>query len=346
METWEQGDFIDDVKLDNSFIPGPNKSYTGIYEVKGGENDQDPTNNFVSFRFKTDKSIVSKNGDKYSINSGFAPQGTLTYEIGTCFYIPQGGKVAATGMQFSLADPHNMHESNSFVLGINLYRWSKGGMKGDVNGDFQANVNEYERIVDTFFTVDQKYSLFDLIEVPFDEGIVFEEDTYYFVTVNYFSPVYDLPFFIAASEEINYVARYENSLAEGRPTYVSMLRRGLDSDFEVNAWGLLRVPYIQLKVDGFTDTEELVVEELPVNLYPNPANNKIFVDLTNAYPGSGLAYEIYDICGRLAMPRQTVVGYVSHLPIDISHLDNGIYNLQVISEKQVTVRKFVVANKN
>ena len=329
------GEFGPAINFPQTFVPEANKAYTAFYEVTGANDDQNPNNNIVSFRFRTDKNYFSKNKDKYSMNGGFAPQGVfLNYEIGNCYYIPEGGKVAATGMQFALADPDDLYEIG-FTLGINLYRWSKGGNKGDVNGDLRANTNEFEKVVDTFFTVNEKYYLFDIIEVPFSGELIFEEDTYYFVTVDYFAPVNGAPFFIAASEEVNYSAAYEKSLSEGRPAYVSMLRKGLESDFEVNAWGLLRIPFIQLKVDGFTETEPVAVGEGSISLFPNPAADIIYLDLTIADIRSGLAYEIYDICGRLVQPRQTVAGYVSQLPIDISQLDDGIYNLHVISEGQV-----------
>ena len=79
-----------------------------------------------------------------------------------------------------------------------------------------------------------------------------------------------------------------------------------------------------------------------LEVYPNPASDELYLDIRNAESKGGLAIEIYDICGRLALPRQNVEGYVSHLPIDISQLDNGIYNLQVVSEDQVIVKQFIV----
>ncbi|MEO1262371.1 MAG: T9SS type A sorting domain-containing protein [Bacteroidota bacterium] len=339
------GDYSESESFPDSFLPEPNMAYTAYYEVHSENEDQDPRNNHQSFRFKTDRKLLSKNKDKYSMSGGFAPSGlALIYEIGTCFFIPEGGKVAATGMQFGLDDPFDLFEIG-INLGVNLYKWSKDGNKGDVNGDFFANTNEFEKVAENFITINEKIFLYENIEVPFLDEIVFEENTYYFVTVEYLAPVNGAPFFIAASEEINYAATFEKSEEEGRPAFVSVLRKGLEQDFKMNPWGLLRIPYIQLMVDEFTDATEIPQKQFPLKIFPNPTTNKLYMDLTIDEFRGGLAYEIYDICGRLAQPRQTVDGYVSQLPIDVSRLDNGIYNLHVIFEDKVKVEKFVVATQ-
>ena len=343
-------DFI----FDKKFTPQPNQSYTGYYFVKGEGAEENPSDNQVSFRFSTKGTVYSKNKDKYSINGGFTPLENifqLEFEIGNCFFIPPGSNVTAPSMFFSINNPRQLFENDNeddvdFL--INLYRWKSGSNFADANGDFLANPDEFDEIAESVYTLAGGLLPWEVITVPFPDAIPLEDSTYYFVTVNYFSPVISngapARFFISASEEINYAAMFDQSVACDLPAFTSLLRVGFDQDFRINPWGLLRTPFIGLNIGGPVAVDDVFQKQVSINLYPNPAADQIVIDFSDENIKGDLAIEIYDICGLLVQRRQNVNGYVSQLPIDISQLADGMYNLHVISEKQILTKKFVVTN--
>ncbi|HHM20624.1 MAG TPA: T9SS type A sorting domain-containing protein [Bacteroidetes bacterium] len=343
------GGYSADTLFPTTFTPEPDRAYTVYYTTQGNGTDENPADNVASFRFHTQGDVFSKNKNQYSINSGFAPVTTdVRYEIGNCFYIPEGSNISAVGMQFAFVDAFDFAGLNVF-LGIRLYRWSKGNNHGDANGDMVANADEFEKVAEALYQVESGLFPWDVIEVPFEEPVILNEDTYYFTTVEYSSPGViagqQLPFFISASEEINYTGTFDAAEKTGHSVYGSMLRLWGETGFEVNAWGPLRIPFIRLITSPATPVRETRPKELQVKVYPNPASGKMLATLQNSRPGSRIAFGIYDICGRLVLPRQYCDGGVSHFTIDVSGLRNGIYLLQVIAENHASTREFVVANR-
>ena len=163
----------------------PDQSYTGFYMVKSENIEENPIDNTTSFRFNTKGNTYSKNREFYSINGGFAPNTNpfdLRYEIGNCFYIPAGSNVAATAVEFAIANSRGLLEVNPdepVSLEVNLYRWSSGSNWGDANGDFQANANEFDRLAETEYIIEQGLNFWDRITVPLPDNIPLENDTYY-----------------------------------------------------------------------------------------------------------------------------------------------------------------------
>ena len=342
----EPGAYSSDTFFSKKFLPLPHRAYTVFYTVEGDGFEEYEKDNRVVFRFNTQSATYSKNSGRYSINGGFTPvSNDLRYEIGNCFYMPPGSDATALSMQFAISNGRQMYEFDDDVsFGINLYQWQNG----DANGDFLANLDEYEKIAETIYQLEADLLPWEVITVPFPDPVPLEAGAYYFVTVNYFSPAsanfQQMPFFIASSEEINYSSVYYQSLEGGQPAFTSMLRLWGESDFEANAWGLLRIPYLNLNVEPTTPSIDVFAEEDFVSLFPNPTAGQLNIEFLNDKITNGTAIEIYDICGQLALPRQNLTGYVSQIPIDVSQLRSGMYNLRVTSRHKAISKKFVVAS--
>lgn len=337
------------IAFSKKFIPKQGFSYTGYYIVTSEQEDESPRDNVASFQFKTTGNILSKNKDRFSISSGFTPESqNVRYEIGNCFFIPPGADLKAMSVTFALANAAQIADEPTNVR-VNLYQWKNDVGTGDVNGDYLANEMEYQKVAEETYTLaDNTLSMWDTIQVSFSSAVTLEDSSYYFATIDYYDPAiyqgFIMPFFISGSEEINYNAMFYQSEATELPRYVSMLRLFGSPDFQVNGWGLMRVPFVQLNVDFSTATTDPEEEPISFILYPNPTADQIYLSLTDDQNRGKIAYEIYDICGRLVLARQNVLGYVSHLPIDVSQLGNGLYTLRVIVGSQTTNQLFVKTN--
>ena len=86
------------------------------------------------------------------------------------------------------------------------------------------------------------------------------------------------------------------------------------------------------------DTKEELTEET-INIYPNPVNNKLHISLNNENSFSQYSLLITDITGK----RHLELNQNSNeFTIDTSKLVDGLYILQLVGDKGVLTKKFVV----
>jgi hypothetical protein len=344
------GEVAGDVVFSKKFTPPPVPAkYTCTYWAAADEPDQDFTNNRVRWKFEVTQGTYSKAPGLCEINGYFTPNQTLVYEAGTCFFVPEGSKLAATSLSFAYKNASQLASPpGDAILQTTLYRWKTDSTYADANVDTIANFNEYEIIAIN----EHKVKATDnnkIINVPIDfenESVPLEDSTYYFVTVGYLHPVSnangEIPFFIGGSEEIDYTSTFWLSYQLGIPAYVSMLRLGNDNFFRANAWALRRIPFVQLHVQQITETKELPPEPVELELFPNPAVDLVYLKSDLKEMQRQVSVEIFDICGRLVQARHFENTFVSQLPIGVNFLSNGSYTLRVLTENQIGTARLVV----
>ncbi len=85
-------------------------------------------------------------------------------------------------------------------------------------------------------------------------------------------------------------------------------------------------------------------EELDFSLYPNPAKEKIFIELINS--GSPFSVAIINAAGKTVQNDEFNIARTS-MPvisksIDISALSHGVYVLQIISNEKILTKRFII----
>jgi type IX secretion system substrate protein len=339
---------IDDTVFQKKFLPPLTPgAYTCRYRVAAGLGDEAPSDNRFDWKFEVSENTFAKDNGICTIDGFFAPSENIKYEIGNCYFIQNGADYCASSMGFAFRNAPLMQGTE---LQVNLYKWKTATTYGDENVDTLANENEYENVAFGSYPVTgAENGEMVVVQLDVDTPCVsLEDSTWYFVTVNYDDPVIfmgqEVPFFIGASEHVDYTAMFWLSYQLGLPQYVSMLRLGDDKDFRANGWALRRIPVIRLYLDKVTaDTEEMAKTQ-PLKVFPNPASQTVFVQWDENYQSPGIWVEIVDICGQLVASRHLSNANVSQLPIDISDLSNGSYILRVISADSLRTGKFVVIN--
>ena len=91
---------------------------------------------------------------------------------------------------------------------------------------------------------------------------------------------------------------------------------------------LLKV--IDDEIKGVSSLES--VNTLEVNVYPNPIQNEVFLDLSGAY-----SFQITDLNGRTVIENKNV----SSSKIDLANLKTGVYFLQLVQENEQAIIKVV-----
>jgi len=88
---------------------------------------------------------------------------------------------------------------------------------------------------------------------------------------------------------------------------------------------------IKVDLDQVTSTQEFN-KDIPINIFPNPAKDILNID------GEYSVIKIYNMLGEL------VLNVESQKTIDISQLNDGIFNLHVFTQKGCFVKKITVTN--
>ncbi|TNF46924.1 MAG: T9SS type A sorting domain-containing protein [Bacteroidetes bacterium] len=90
--------------------------------------------------------------------------------------------------------------------------------------------------------------------------------------------------------------------------------------------------------DIFSTTSNKTIQDLTLKMYPNPANNKIFIE-QDYIPGAETLVSFYDITGKLKL--QEVIQYNGKNEIDIQNLTSGIYFVDVRTNNKQKMLKLI-----
>jgi len=91
---------------------------------------------------------------------------------------------------------------------------------------------------------------------------------------------------------------------------------------------------------GTTATNE-IKNESEFNLYPNPANNMAFVELSNQTQGN-VSMTLTDLTGKVIATRSYNVTGKTQLPIKVNNLAKGTYIVTIQTNGVSSQKKLVV----
>lgn len=82
--------------------------------------------------------------------------------------------------------------------------------------------------------------------------------------------------------------------------------------------------------------------DLKASLYPNPANQEVYVQLTTETVNSKVSINIIDATGRVVLTENTTLNNeVSLVQLNVNGLKNGVYNMVISNESSVTSKTFI-----
>ncbi|HHM20573.1 MAG TPA: T9SS type A sorting domain-containing protein [Bacteroidetes bacterium] len=106
--------------------------------------------------------------------------------------------------------------------------------------------------------------------------------------------------------------------------------------------GLLGTPKFNIVIteDAVTDVDELSTSTTTMMLYPNPANDAVYVRLVNPLTGPA-TLSVADVQGRL-LGKQKVTQQANLLRFGLNGLPDGLYFLSLQTPEGITTQKLVV----
>ncbi|MES2513665.1 MAG: T9SS type A sorting domain-containing protein [Bacteroidota bacterium] len=86
--------------------------------------------------------------------------------------------------------------------------------------------------------------------------------------------------------------------------------------------------------------QENIKDNIDISIYPNPANDKIYLNILNYYPDKSYNVKVSSIAGKLL---RTFSLKENSAAMEISELANGIYLVEVAEDKIIYRSKFVIS---
>lgn len=316
--------------------------YYGNYEINAAATDQVLANNTLDWEFEITDSIFAKDRGYHAT---FAPVGPVAYEMGNCFYVPNGDGFHATKITFAMLTRSNFFGA---ILNVNLYKWNISSPQDSIAEASELELIGSQTHINTETSLGIKEITSTLIPLNDEDEVWLEDDSYYLATINYEAAPTgcsgDCSFYIAASDEFNYAANYFLSRTlTNSPRFTSVLRQGTAPDFNTIGFNLQRTPVVRLHISENTvATQAIHLDEKHLSVFPNPSKETIFVTLNGIESNAPFQLIITDANGVEKTKLQSLTAIDEQIPVSIAQLGSGIYLLRILFADGRSVSKRLV----
>jgi hypothetical protein len=338
---------IENIPFDDKYTPTEIGAYLGIYEISGSLGDIDDRNNFQGFDMYITEDEFSKDiGATRAIApaAGEWDEGEVhSWAYGNHYHVPNGDGYFVKDVSFALGDPSN-ERGLSFL--IQLYEWTE-----DKNND--GNMDPDERVPQafTFYTITGAEVAGQTVTVPFPgEGadpVALKDDTDYVLMLEYYAgtAVDDVTF--AGADDRDYGAQIFVSQLQGTPRYASLLAINGDLTTEPYTsigFGRDFVPVARMSITSTpTNTKDLASIENEFAVYPNPATERVNLQLALQEQADNVVIRLMDVAGSTILQRDYQNVQKEFLSYDVNDLPSGTYFIQVTTAEGTGTKKFVVS---
>lgn len=312
---------IDTALFDQTFTPSDTGFYQFTYTLSSANADEKPFDNTYSSDFLISENLYSKD-DGRGLRATL-PQDVVdnTWEVGNYYFIENGG-YQATEAIFSVASADNAHQGQS--VSILLYRVNQ-------NDDLVFDDDDVEEVGFGFYTFTDEENG-DPVSAPLlnfegDTAVVLEEGVGYFLMVQYnpdMAVVYS-----------------------GLPYYYSIASVVKNGDWFTGGFGPDVTALVRMRIEevGSVNTKEPALADNKLELFPNPVDRELTVNLTLEQINDEVIIDLLDINGRLVERRQLDNIQREQIRFQTSNLSNGTYLLRTRTAEGVRTERFVVQHR-
>lgn len=319
--------------------PATPEIYTARYTATYENDDMDaiPANNVYEFVFEVTDTTFAK---EIGATRGVLPADDNSFTYGTVYYMVSGTALDGSplfGRTISFG-VNNADELAGRFATILLYEFSE-----EEGADFEVDANEYELVgFNSYEFSGGEGEAFITVQASEDGGVPLNEGSYYIAAVQY-SEDDGQEFVLQASETYDYAATnfYTDSLM--RPRYSSALDVGNEGTYSLFGFGQDIVPAVRFSIGGdFTvGTTEVMLPASAVNVFPNPANNYVNVDLELETITNG-DLVVFNTKGQIVIKRSLENVQDNRIELDTKTLPSGTYLVRVATELGVSNRMITI----
>ena len=365
-QTLEYGDIPFDSLDENRFFPttwtppAEVASYTGNYNLIS-DNDENPNNNSHSYDFEiTDNTFAKVQSEAEAGGEYLGARSTPNqfYEsYGNHYYVPNGEGLFLGPVNFGV-EIEDLANSFGFIT-VEFYQW----FNTNTEDAAFSQADPGERVLlgsaeDIVITDDLTAAQLRNITVNLvnDDGgpIELTNDAHYLIMAHMRpASTSGSQYRIIAAETTSlrnfyYVATQlasETGFAEQR--FGTMFGVGSTADlddvenrtFSFNgAW----TAYMPMRVGLYSDVDE-VNNDLNVKIFPNPASDRLIVDLILDNNSEVVSFNLTNIDGKVLMTEKAYNIKNDKVELNISQVPSGVYMLNVLTEDGFINKKVVVS---
>jgi hypothetical protein len=352
------GEISVDSVAENQPFPGcftPNAdvgtSYTGTYLVSADSADLAPENNFQTFDFIiTDTVFAKEMGATTPVQpaaGNWEGEGEPhSWAFGNYFYIVNGSPdYFASSATFGM--DAQVGEIVGRLITVYLYRWDE-----DSNEDGVMDPDERTRVAFNIYEITGDEMLTDLITLPLlnfpsgDPGPVeLDSDQAYVLMLEYATN--DEVDFTMAGAGVDYGATSFLSEMGAMESWRYAYMLGINGDLESEPYSSAGfsggiTPVVRLNIAGIVSVEETLDASNLIEIAPNPADNKINLNIELTETQERVNIRILDVNGRLILDQPYENMKYESLEFDVSNYTSGTDFLHFITENGVRTERFIV----
>jgi Secretion system C-terminal sorting domain len=348
----------------------PSASTAGVfratYRVLSDSTNQYRFNDTASTLFRTGDSIFRKEiGGVVGTRPSDGIWGTSnhSWSVGNYFYVPKGKSSTATKISARIA---NASALVGKTINAYLIKWKQPA----VDSGF-AREKDLTIIATGSAKIPVGAANFAFLDIPLvNENIAIsgkaaylEDSTAYIAMIEY------IPTTSGTATDANMTMTFENRFDYGAmelatalqgpgkyrktaafggfPTYTSRRfganRSILTNDINFNLFGTDFIPVVRLTVVPFrVATNEVLSDANKMEVYPNPVQNTVTLEF-DLEKSTDVIVRIVNINGQTVLDRQYGVTKTERTELNVSHLSNGTYLMQILTADGVKTKQFTIA---
>ena len=316
-----------------SFMPDANlATYRATYSVTADSMDTDPSNNAIAFEFAVNEGTFQKEAGENL--TGIAAADDNTWSMGNVYYVPNPGYVA-TNVTIGISNPEDIIGQS---MTVKLLRW-----EGDVNGDFTANMDEYQLQTFNGHIFDGNEPPFFSIPVDLDGNPWPLEEGFHYIVLMEYKDNIDQTVFFTSTLDHDYRAMNLATDSLGAARYATVLEVGPGEEYSLGNFGDYYVPTIRMDIrqPWSTGTEDLSEENI-VSIFPNPTADQLNIDLDLLEQTEVLEVRVANVSGKVFIDQQYENVKKDRISFDLRDYPAGTYTVQLTTGKGVRTLPFVV----
>jgi hypothetical protein len=307
--------------FDESFIPTGEGNYTIEYETGSDSTDASPGNNVDDAVFIITEDLFSKDDGNIASATQPAEIAGDFWEIGN-YYVANNGGFEAFEADISVASNDDAHQGQSIT--VFLYEVNEDDNEEFTDDDLSVvGFGEYTFGSEENFDL-VTVELFDLLEGT--QGVELFEGVEYFLTVQY-TPEMFSPF--------SALAYYYDVATVVRDDDGSWFLGGFGPDVTL-------IARMRIRESGSVATDEPALAESKINMFPNPVNTELNVQLELEDVNEQVEVKIIDATGRTMQANIYENFRTQQLTFNTEKYAAGTYFLHVRTSEGVSSKRFVV----
>lgn len=359
--TIKRDSIAENVPMTKPFTPpsGATGVYRAFYRIISDSTDQYRLNDTSTVLFYTSDSIFRKDaiGGVLSYNlDGFWTNTTRTFRVGNYFYVPNGKSSTARNISARIANAEALRGKK---ISAYLLKWKQPLSDSGVVRDKDLTV-----VADGELTIPSTATSNTFLSVPLTSSLstsnknaYLEDNTAYLAVIEYLpSSISESAMSVVYDNLIDYSAMEYATAVAGKPRKTAVFGGFVDDfivggkrvnvspiDYEQNVIGSTVVPVIRLTVVPFrVNTNDLLSDANKMEIYPNPVQNTVTLDF-DLEKSTDVIVRIVNINGQTVLDKQYGVTKKERTELNVSHLSNGTYLMQILTADGVKTKQFTIA---